>query len=1033
MSNSDPSRLSDPASRVRRSFSSSSSPTASPGLPSAVGVSPLLLEAVSRSLGGQPDADTPFSPRGIQCVGNYDLGKTIGRGQFGKVKLARHVLTGEKVAVKIIRKRKLDPETMKLIRREIYIMKMLEHSHIIRLYEVLETQRVLFLIMEYASGGEALDFVIAKGKMSEERARKLFRQVLHAVSYCHKRSVCHRDLKAENILLDADLNAKVIDFGFARIFDRSSLLGTYCGSPTYAAPELVKREPYEGPPVDVWSMGVLLFVLVTGKLPFESTDFKELYAKILSADYEIPDFVSPDCADIIRRMLTVDPAQRATSSELRRHRWLKVKRPPRSSTSASPKSLADSAVRRGVSSEQLNQSVLDQMSLLGFSERQVKESISGDSYDSAAGTYRLLVDKMVRSCPGSPDGVPRFLPSSVSLDAVASAPLPPNELGPSSFERHASAPAAESRPEWTEDMSNFLKCCASQPGSAATSPDRSPVHSPRAFASVRVGGGGGEAHRARRATDVAEVARKLQAQRDTEAAKREIVAQRKKRIAEKKGRRNTVGHKRSNSETLASLAQILQKQKEAQKQTPPPQQPAEHVSSEGSESSEATPICSPTYDSFDAMELMRRYPDGSQVIDFAASMPASPMGSPPLTGQYPELHFSDSLVLEGSVGRDGMDGMNGMEGVDGGIDGIKGDEGQDGGGCDGKHGEPGLLGSSLLQKPKKHRRSHSMELGAAAVGRDVPVAKKETQRRDPTTQPLLTVSQSPERSSCWSIKVSSSPGDKAVSPLISRLRESAGEDGAVTEEEDEEEVVPLCVGDDEADSQRTLAVGHAAHPPSGSALLVGASSALLGSASVPLVSRGALAMSGVRRNSNPVPHQAGSLGAAAAGRRQRVNSVAGVARQRPSSLAQVQRVESPSPMRRQHSDGECRRPPSPRGFDELLLEIKSMISSSQEEDNRGEPRVGNIKTCPNSLTSMKTPDEIVVELERVFGEFGLRHEREGSCAVVAMDLATGLEFWAEVCRMPNLKETYLVHLRRIAGEWNAFQAMYLKLSAAVNL
>jgi MAP/microtubule affinity-regulating kinase len=307
-------------------------------------------------------AATALSPRSslpqhrrIQCIGHYDLDKTIGQGQFGKVKLATHVLTGERVAVKIILKSKLDEDTLKKVYREVRIMKLLNHPNIIRLYEVIETEKVLFLVMEYASGGEVLDFIVAHGRLQEREARKFFQQIVSAVDYCHKHHVIHRDIKCENLLLDADLNIKIIDFGLSNCFTPGSLMKTFCGSPTYCAPELIQRREYQGPEIDVWSLGVVLFVLVCGYLPFDAKDFQTLFRKILSGAYTVPDFVSPECCDLVRRMLVGDPAQRATLEEALRHSWLQMGHTP-----ASSEELADAAFAFSLSHE-VDPDVVEQM------------------------------------------------------------------------------------------------------------------------------------------------------------------------------------------------------------------------------------------------------------------------------------------------------------------------------------------------------------------------------------------------------------------------------------------------------------------------------------------------------------------------------------------------------------------------------------------------------------------------------------------------------------------------------------------------
>ncbi|XP_062312011.1 serine/threonine-protein kinase MARK2-like, partial [Osmerus eperlanus] len=211
---------------------------------------PLL--AVIENSSSQPDSKSGSRPSMPRCrnsvattaeetphIGNYRLLKTIGKGNFAKVKLARHVLTGKEVAVKIIDKTQLNSSSLqKVTFREVRIMKLLNHPNIVKLFEVIETEKTLYLVMEYASGGEVFDYLVAHGRMKEKEARAKFRQIVSAVQYCHQKNIVHRDLKAENLLLDADMNIKIADFGFSNEFTLGSKLDTFCGSPPYAAPEL---------------------------------------------------------------------------------------------------------------------------------------------------------------------------------------------------------------------------------------------------------------------------------------------------------------------------------------------------------------------------------------------------------------------------------------------------------------------------------------------------------------------------------------------------------------------------------------------------------------------------------------------------------------------------------------------------------------------------------------------------------------------------------------------------------------------------
>nr|CAD7438654.1 unnamed protein product [Timema bartmani] len=188
-------------------------------------------------------------------IGKYKLLKTIGKGNFAKVKLAKHMPTGKEVAIKIIDKTQLNP---------------------VKLFQVIETEKTLYLVMEYASGGEVFDYLVLHGRMKEKEARAKFRQIVSAVQYCHQKKIIHRDLKAENLLLDSEMNIKIADFGFSNEFTPGNKLDTFCGSPPYAAPELFQGKKYDGPEVDVWSLGVILYTLVSGSLPFDGSTLREL-------------------------------------------------------------------------------------------------------------------------------------------------------------------------------------------------------------------------------------------------------------------------------------------------------------------------------------------------------------------------------------------------------------------------------------------------------------------------------------------------------------------------------------------------------------------------------------------------------------------------------------------------------------------------------------------------------------------------------------------------------------------------------------
>ncbi|KAM4691013.1 MAP/microtubule affinity-regulating kinase 3 isoform 7-T7 [Rhinophrynus dorsalis] len=312
-------------------------------------------------------------------IGNYRLLKTIGKGNFAKVKLARHILTGREVAIKIIDKTQLNPTSLQKLFREVRIMKILNHPNIVKLFEVIETEKTLYLVMEYASGGEVFDYLVAHGRMKEKEARAKFRQIVSAVQYCHQKHIVHRDLKAENLLLDADMNIKIADFGFSNEFTVGNKLDTFCGSPPYAAPELFQGKKYDGPEVDVWSLGVILYTLVSGSLPFDGQNLKELRERVLRGKYRIPFYMSTDCENLLKRFLVLNPSKRGTLEQIMKDRWINAGH-------------EEDELKPFVEPELdiADQKRIDIMIGMGYSREEIQESLSKMKYDEITATYLLL-------------------------------------------------------------------------------------------------------------------------------------------------------------------------------------------------------------------------------------------------------------------------------------------------------------------------------------------------------------------------------------------------------------------------------------------------------------------------------------------------------------------------------------------------------------------------------------------------------------------------------------------------------------------
>lgn len=284
----------------------------------------------------------------IRSIGDYQVIRTIGSGSTGKVKLAVNLNSGQKVAVKIISRKyiqepgKNSKETpasrRRRILREAAILNLASHPNIVRLHDLYVTDEYYCMIFEYVDGGQMLDYIISHGKLAEPAARRFFAQLLSAVSYCHANGIVHRDLKIENVLIDGRGDIKLVDFGLSNFYDPDAKLKTFCGSLYFAAPELLRGIAYTGPEVDVWSLGIILFVLVAGKVPFDDKSLSALHEKIKSGHFTIPQHLSLECQNLLRIMIEVDPQKRATMAEVMAHPWMQPEREnlPLSSVNSPP-------------------------------------------------------------------------------------------------------------------------------------------------------------------------------------------------------------------------------------------------------------------------------------------------------------------------------------------------------------------------------------------------------------------------------------------------------------------------------------------------------------------------------------------------------------------------------------------------------------------------------------------------------------------------------------------------------------------------
>lgn len=267
--------------------------------------------------------------------GKYELGRQLGHGTFAKVYHAKNVHNGKSVAMKVVGKEKvIKVGMMDQIKREISVMKMVKHPNIVELYEVMASKSKIYFAMELVRGGELFD-KISKGRLREDVARSYFQQLISAVDFCHSRGVYHRDLKPENLLLDEEGNLKVTDFGLSAFCDhlrQDGLLHTTCGTPAYVAPEIIGKKGYDGAKADLWSCGVILYVLLAGFLPFQDENIMAMYRKIYRGDFKCPPWFSSDARKLITKLLDPNPSTRITTTKIMESNWFKKSAPRKNTT-----------------------------------------------------------------------------------------------------------------------------------------------------------------------------------------------------------------------------------------------------------------------------------------------------------------------------------------------------------------------------------------------------------------------------------------------------------------------------------------------------------------------------------------------------------------------------------------------------------------------------------------------------------------------------------------------------------------------------
>lgn len=329
-----------------------------------------------------------------KIAGLYDLHETIGSGHFAVVKLARHVFTGEKVAVKVIDKNKLDPVSRAHLFQEVRCMKLVQHPHVVRLYEVIDTQTKLYLILELGDGGDMYDYIMKHdGGLDVDLARMYFRQIVEAISYCHTLHVVHRDLKPENVIFFEKLGVvKLTDFGFSNKYDPGTKLETSCGSLAYSAPEILLGDSYDAPAVDVWSLGVLLYMLVCGTPPFQEANDSETLTMIMDCKYHVPPHVPLDCKSLINKMLQRDPSRRATLHEIVNDSWLAGD----ADWNVGLPVMKDALVTTQHLSPEDQDAVIDRMVEGNIAPRhEIVKFLREDEYNHVTATYYLLAERVL--------------------------------------------------------------------------------------------------------------------------------------------------------------------------------------------------------------------------------------------------------------------------------------------------------------------------------------------------------------------------------------------------------------------------------------------------------------------------------------------------------------------------------------------------------------------------------------------------------------------------------------------------------------
>eukprot|EP01156_Anaeramoeba_ignava_P023257 Anaeramoba_ignava/c21421_g4_i1.p2 GENE.c21421_g4_i1~~c21421_g4_i1.p2 ORF type:complete len:404 (+),score=137.02 c21421_g4_i1:41-1213(+) len=326
-------------------------------------------------------------------IGPYKLLQTLGTGSTGKVKLAINTETEKQVAVKIMQKQLVfaTEKSRANVEKEIAVLKLLNHPNVLKVFDVFESEEYLFMVMEYMPGGELFDFLVNQEFISTKQSLILFQQLIYALEYCHNHLVCHRDLKPENLLLDSFGNIKIADFGMSGLINENYLLGTFCGSPHYAAPEVVGGNEYDGTKSDIWSCGVILYVLLVGRLPFEGESIKDVLLKVLEAKYTIPENLIPAKKELIKGMLEKDANKRFTIEQIKQNEWFRSNFPINYQP---PQAILRKRFIQSVPEKKINQQIVENLSTLGLNQTKILDSLITEQSNLEKIMYTLYISKI---------------------------------------------------------------------------------------------------------------------------------------------------------------------------------------------------------------------------------------------------------------------------------------------------------------------------------------------------------------------------------------------------------------------------------------------------------------------------------------------------------------------------------------------------------------------------------------------------------------------------------------------------------------